>query len=73
MEILFWVYVVVAVFWLIVSICYGLDAREARNDEEAKTCARMIFLTPVWPLVILFLIGLGIRELWRTADWQDFF
>lgn len=50
------------------AVCFGgvtqsILSGAARDRREG---ARLAFLAPVWPVLLL----IGIRHLWRTADWS---
>lgn len=35
--------------------------------------ARIIFLAPLWPLLAPIVLALGVRWLWREAEWGEWF
>lgn len=47
----------------------ALDPRVITHDRRAL--ARVALLSPAWPLLLLYGFGLGVRALWRTANWKE--
>lgn len=61
------VWAFVALFWFLLSLVLLLCS-ELLTDK--RRFSRGIFLAPVWPLVILYGIWLGLAELWYMTDWD---
>lgn len=40
----------------------------AFSNSDARNGARIILLSPAWPLVLLWGIWAGLRNLWREAE-----
>ena len=66
MSDLAWVYVigVLCTFCAIMAMAHG-------NWKDRRNAARVAFLIPVWPVVWVFGAVVGVRALWRAADWKD--
>lgn len=67
----FWAYLVIGILWFVVSVLLmGMLRLMAFEDHDPgmKGLGRAIFLTPIWPLVVLYVIYLGLRSAWRAAD-----
>jgi hypothetical protein len=45
-------------------------ARCLRDREGLRTAARMVFLSPVWPVMAVLMAVFGLVGLWRDADWR---
>lgn len=71
METVFMIYVGVGIVWFLFFLI-GIFVN-ADDKDFIKLPIRGAFLTPVWPLVIVFLIGLGAVKMWKLADWRDLF
>jgi hypothetical protein len=44
-------------------------ARSRRDRDQCRGAARMLLLSPVWPFMVVFMVGFLIVELWKDADW----
>lgn len=54
-------------------ICWAMVADWARamsDRERLRTAARMVFLTPIWPVMAVLMMIFGMVGLWRDADWR---
>jgi hypothetical protein len=39
--------------------------------QVKQRAARALFLSPVWPLMAVYVIVTGIRHVWKLANWKD--
>lgn len=64
-----WVLVLVyATVAAVVMGCCAFDARASSTYAEERRLARYALAAPVWPLVLLWALGRGVRWLWRAAE-----
>jgi phosphotransferase system glucose/maltose/N-acetylglucosamine-specific IIC component len=68
MDIFLAIYLGVAACWLFVSVVMFLCCETA--DDKAKF-ARGIFFAPIWPLVVMYCLGMLARYMWDLADWKS--
>lgn len=66
-------YVTVAIICLLVGLglVYSYSYPEGEGDPERKTGARLALASPVWPLIILWLLWMGVSYLWAVATDDD--
>lgn len=53
--------------WLVAMI---IGSSHWAGDDEKRFAARITCLSPVWPLLAVYGIGFGLRQLWKLADWK---
>lgn len=69
MEIVLFIWAVVAGFWLF--MCAVLLACTLSGEQrQREQLSRGMFLSVVWPMVVLYWIWLGFAGLWNMTGWD---
>lgn len=55
---------------LVFVIC-GMVLGQTAAWDDRRMLARVMWLSPVWPAVMVWALGRGARKLWKTADWRS--
>lgn len=45
----------------------------AREEEDLKVPARLVFLAPLWPLAAVLALAWLLWTLWCAAEWREWF
>lgn len=69
MEWYYGVLILGALVHLLVSLGALICSADNGDDPNARLAARYIFATPVWPIVWVIWILVGLWELWKYA-WE---
>jgi hypothetical protein len=55
-----------------VAWAMAADGANRRKDKTGRrTAARMVFLSPIWPIMAVLMAGITVVELWKDADWRN--
>ena len=55
---------------LMLTLLMGMLMVDSRNtDDNRRTGARMLLLSPAWPVLAVASGCRGVAALWRMADW----
>jgi H+/Cl- antiporter ClcA len=53
-------------------VSWGWSWHRAKSGSySSRTAARMLLLSPVWPIMVIFIAVILVVELWRDADWDN--
>jgi hypothetical protein len=55
-------------------ISWGISWHTARSwsdKDQCRVAARMLLLSPVWPVMAVLMVGITVVELWKDADWRN--
>jgi hypothetical protein len=61
-------YAIVAFVWF-VAVAATVETG-GWNSTQDRFWARLGLLAPVWPIVLVVLVVVGTRNMWRAADWR---
>lgn len=67
-DICFMVYYIVGGLLLVISTICMYSSEYQRNKKKS---ARLIMLSPIWPLIAPYGVFLFLRKVWRDADVED--
>lgn len=57
-------------FITVVLLAIGIGVWTDDHPECDKIGARVFFLAPIWPLVVLYFIGKEIKTMWHATGWS---
>lgn len=70
MEQLLIAYLVFGMLWF-GGFLIGYSNCAKDNDSDKRLMARMLLLTPVWPVIVLAHLARSIYRMWQAADWKN--
>ena len=63
------VMVYAAALFIIAWMCILMLLSGTRHEK--RDAARVLILSPVWPILLLWWLVVAVRYLWRTADFRN--
>lgn len=65
----------VLTFWgigtAVIALCGAVTYVDAKGPLPRKKGARMMFGSPLWPVIGAIVIARNFRQVWRDAHWDE--